>query len=142
MFDHGFLWHKASRDSRVVCVDRAFSCNSFASFRYFWSCDSPEKLVISVQLEDQAGSHPIMAWFWGSKPDAENASANAAQADKSSSKDTDQTRSGCPVMMGSKKEAESSPSAAGCPVSEEHRRDHPMIFLDPRNNMKAGGESQ
>ena len=82
-----------------------------------------------------------MAWFWGSSQSStEKADGNSSsQAGNTSVKDNESSRSGCPVKMGrSGKDGE----AGSCPVPEEHRKDHPMIFLDPRNNMRAGGESQ
>jgi len=98
-----------------------------------------------------------MAWWWGGSGAKEQEAV--ASADSGSK---------CPVNIGSKGEAKAQAqggaggcpvpehqradhpilkaatqdAAGGCPVPEERRGDHPMIFLDPRNNMKVGGESQ
>ena len=53
--------------------------------------------------------------------------------------DQPQAGGGCPVMH-SKKPATGAEGASQCPVPHDQR--HPMILLDPRNNMQAGGESQ
>ncbi len=71
----------------------------------------------------------LMSWFWTSTASQSSDMPNDVQSVVK--------QSGCPVRMGS-----SSSGQSACPVSEESRRDHPMILLDPRNNMRAGGESQ
>ena len=53
-----------------------------------------------------------------------------------------QSAGGCPVMHSSKPPATGSEGASACPVPHSLRQHHPMILLDPRNNMQAGGESQ
>ena len=67
----------------------------------------------------------LFSWFGGNKvPDA----------------DQQQAGGGCPVVH-SKKPAAGAEGASQCPVPHDQRH-NPMILLDPRNNMQAGGESQ
>ena len=69
----------------------------------------------------------LLSWIWSPKDEAQTPLDSQGSVKQSS----------CPVRLGS-----ASTGVSNCPISEEARRDHPMIMLDPRNNMKAGGESQ
>eukprot|EP00961_Rhodomonas_salina_P055982 751669-Rhodomonas_salina.1 len=87
----------------------------------------------SVRLKAHGTYTSNMAWSWfGGKSD------DAAQPNASPQGESNAS-SGCPIKHNRPAE-----TASQCPVqpSAAGGAPPPMIFLDPRNNMRAGGESQ
>jgi hypothetical protein len=83
-----------------------------------------------------------MGWFWGGSSSGTDKPATDAKLEGTGA------GGGCPVMHTSKGKEDGNREVSGgdgggggCPVPED-ARNNPMIFLDPRNNMRAGGESQ
>lgn len=86
-----------------------------------------------------------IGWLWGSSQADGKSSVLKNEAGGESGA---VQSSGCPVKMGSVSQVvgkgdQAQSTGGACPVPEDRRADHPMmIMLDPRNNMRAGGESQ